>query len=454
MIDFGVPNNSVVPKTWAELPNQCSLQVFGYLSPMKVGACRLVCKQWDQFLNSEYAWQKLSRDHFPSMTPGVIKNLRGYVDLDSNLSKGVCSMRTLQGDKKSNAIFALAVSGDKLFTGSDDNMIEVWDLSTNTCTASFEGHEGQVNSLVVKGGKLFSGSDDSTVKVWDQTTLNCTATLSGHTNRVGPLAVEGEELFSGSLDKTIKVWDLRDNTCKATLKATLSEHTANVNSLLVEGGKLFSCSADSTIKIWDLSTRTCTDTLGAHATRLVSDGKKLFLGCWDTTIKILDLDTRAFIASLSGHADTPRVFTLDCGKLFSGSNDKTIKIWDLATPTCIATLDAGPLYALTAKDGKLFSGSSENTIKIWDFTASHAEIFTEIAAALENKDQATVESATQRFLKMPEAARNKIYGELHKIIKPRLKHDYWRCGEDAFHGRNKQSATGAQKAQAIRNYLG
>jgi hypothetical protein len=54
---------------------------------------------------------------------------------------------------------------------------------------------------------------------------------------------------------------------------------------------------------------------------------------------------------------------------------------------------------------------------------------------------------------MPKSAKNEIYGELYKILKPHLTNDYWGCGEHAFHEHYGQYSTPVQKAQAIRNYL-
>ncbi len=60
------------------------------------------------------------------------------------------------------------------------------------------------------GKRLFSGSADSTIKVWDLESGKETLTLRGHTLEVFSLALstDGKRLFSGSGDGTIKVWDV------------------------------------------------------------------------------------------------------------------------------------------------------------------------------------------------------------------------------------------------------
>jgi len=73
-------------------------------------------------------------------------------------------------------------------------------------------------------------------------------------------------------------------------------------------------------------------------------------------------------------------------------------------------------------------------------------------AKLFEGDEHDHEIAMERFLRLPEAMRGTIYGELYEILKP-LKNDYFGCAEHAFHNKHGQSSTSQQKAQAIRNYF-
>jgi len=49
---------------------------------------------------------------------------------------------------------------------------------------TLSGHTDAVRALAVAGGRLFSGSYDGTVRVWDEASLNCIEVLKGH---VGPV---------------------------------------------------------------------------------------------------------------------------------------------------------------------------------------------------------------------------------------------------------------------------
>ena len=65
------------------------------------------------------------------------------------------------------------------------------------------GHTDAVRALAMADNKLFSGSYDGTVKVWDVETLECLKTLAGHTGPVRTLVYSGGHMFSGSYDKTV-----------------------------------------------------------------------------------------------------------------------------------------------------------------------------------------------------------------------------------------------------------
>ena len=91
--------------------------------------------------------------------------------------------RTMEGHADEVWSVCMSADGSRLFSGSEDNMIKVWDVPTGACVQTLEGHPYWVNSVCVSadGSRLFSGSDDNTIKVWDVATGACVQTLEGHT---------------------------------------------------------------------------------------------------------------------------------------------------------------------------------------------------------------------------------------------------------------------------------
>ena len=113
---------------------------------------------------------------------------------------------TLQGH--TSCVRCLTVVGNKLYSGSSDGTIRVWDTETHQHIATLQGHTYDVYCLRVVGSKLFSGSEDRTIREWDTDTHQHITAVQGHTSYVTCLTLVGRKLYSGSSDKTIRVWAL------------------------------------------------------------------------------------------------------------------------------------------------------------------------------------------------------------------------------------------------------
>ena len=106
----------------------------------------------------------------------------------------------------------LDVGASRMFSGSWDKTIRVWDLRTLECVKVLEGHSEAVLALAVGEGSpqphskvLVSGSYDTTVRFWDLNTFRCVRKCDGHFDAVRVLAAHNGHVFSGSYDGTIGV---------------------------------------------------------------------------------------------------------------------------------------------------------------------------------------------------------------------------------------------------------
>ena len=145
-------------------------------------------------------------------------------------------------------VLRLTIYMNKLFSGSSDGSIRVWDADTHAHVATLQGHTDSVFCLTIYINKLFSGSHDRTIRVWDADTHTHVATLQVHTDEVYCLTIYKNKLFSGGLNHTIRVWGADTHTHVATLEG----HTYGVRCLTIYKNKLFSGGADGSIRVWDL----------------------------------------------------------------------------------------------------------------------------------------------------------------------------------------------------------
>lgn len=161
-------------------------------------------------------------------------------------------IRTLQGHNHS--VRAIAAHADTLVSGSYDNTVRVWRISTGETVHVLQGHTQKVYSVVldVARNRCISGSMDSFVKIWDLETGSCLHTLEGHSLLVGLLDLRDERLVSAAADSTLRIWDPESGRCQATLSA----HTGAITCFQHDGRKVISGS-DRTLKMWDIRTGEC-----------------------------------------------------------------------------------------------------------------------------------------------------------------------------------------------------
>jgi WD40 repeat protein len=88
----------------------------------------------------------------------------------------------------------------------------------------------------LNNGNIASGSNDDTIRVWDITSGQCIKTLTGHTSIVRSIIqLDNGNIASSSNDETILVWDIISGQCIKTLTG----HTSYVSSMIQLNNKIF-----------------------------------------------------------------------------------------------------------------------------------------------------------------------------------------------------------------------
>nr|CAD1844548.1 unnamed protein product [Ananas comosus var. bracteatus] len=243
----------------------------------------------------------------------------------------------LQGHQKVVVTgIALPSGSDKLYSGSKDESVRLWDCQTGQC-AGVINVGGEVGCMISEGPWIFIGIPNA-VKAWN-TQTGTDLNLSGPTGQVYALVVGNEMLFAGIQDGRILAWKFSAVGNCFEPAASLVGHRLAVVSMVVGGMRLYSGSMDNTIKVWDLATFQCIQTLSDHESVVMS------VLCWDQFLLSCSLDQtiKVWAATETGnlevtytHKEEHGVLTL-CGMhdaqakpvLLCSWNDNSVRLYDL-----------------------------------------------------------------------------------------------------------------------------
>jgi F-box/WD-40 domain protein MET30 len=319
-----------------------------------------------------------------------------------------CSVRTLL---HSHGVMCLQFCDilNIVITGTNDNLVIVWDLTTGQMLRKLKGHTRCIRALQFDEAKLVTGSMDHTLKIWNYQTGECIRTLEGHNGGILGLHYDSRIMASGSTDATIRVWNFEAGECFSLLG-----HTEWVNSVRIcqGGARLISSSDDATVRLWDLENKQCLQVYRGHvgqvqvaipsphgfthflnpntATIQPPTGEKSVLingsdmnesparlttpGCATApTRQIEPSASRPLInnATSPNNVDFVDGHTTDVSSspiVVSSSLDNTVKLWDMQTGKCMRTLfgHVQGVWSLSLDNLRIVSGSHDKTIRIWD----------------------------------------------------------------------------------------
>ncbi|CAI6092809.1 unnamed protein product [Clonostachys chloroleuca] len=239
--------------------------------------------------------------------------------------------------------------GKYLATSSEDKLVRVWDVESQTIKHTLSGHKNDIYSLdyARDGRTIASGGGDKTVRLWDVETGAAAHTFSAEAG-VTSVAISPDSAYvaAGSLDDSIRVWSIEQGTLVHHLKGT-EGHKDSVYSVAFtsDGKQLVSASLDKTVKLWELSS-----TLADGPTR---EGRCL--------------------KTFKGHDDLvlSAALTRDNAWVISGSKDRSARFWDAGTGQAqlkVEGHDKTVISVATNSTRNLFAtGSGDGRARIWSY---------------------------------------------------------------------------------------
>lgn len=135
-------------------------------------------------------------------------------------------------------INAVASADHLLFTGSSDKIVKVWDTNNKSFSSpvnTLTAHTKQISALLVSGDKLFTASEDTKIIAWTLPGLEQAYVLSDVARPFRHLAASKGRLYASSGDHRIAVWTTADHKLDKEIQTT---DNANVTALTLSRGRL------------------------------------------------------------------------------------------------------------------------------------------------------------------------------------------------------------------------
>lgn len=276
---------------------------------------------------------------------------------------------------------ALALSPDErvLATGSNDNLIRIWDVEERSVLRTLEGHSRHLLSLAFSsdGSSIVSVGYDRTVRAWD-VELGEQSWLSSFEEDESPIVVDcgGSDLIAvGCLDGTVRFfeWSRRENRKPCVVR----DDPIRCLRFSPDGMRLAVGCDNGDVVVRDLSTDQDIAVLTGHTRNVLQvafspDGTRLATTSFDKTIRTWDLERGRQESLLTAHDSgaCSVVYTADGKWLVSISEDGTIRFWSVATGRLTKTLHGhtGIVFdAVLSCDGSwLGTSSADGTVRLWE----------------------------------------------------------------------------------------
>ena len=175
----------------------------------------------------------------PTMPPGGVTTTRDATIVLCNGDDNVLNMwTTTDAAQLPSAVFrghtapilcVAVVGGNRLWTGSEDMSVRVWNPTTQSCLRELRHHRGAVHIVmaVPDDPKVWTASIDGTVALWDASTLTCLGDLPVSYPRDRP----DHFIFAIAPVARAQVWRVWTSSTDGTVRSWLSQQDALTSPL-------------------------------------------------------------------------------------------------------------------------------------------------------------------------------------------------------------------------------
>ena len=275
---------------------------------------------------------------------------------------------------------AYSPDGGRLVSGSLDETLRTWDISTGKTLRVYEAYD-QVSDVKFSpdGSMMAAALEGNKVKLWAVNGDSTPTILRGHSGEFSGMNIafrpDGKRLVSGSRDSTMRLWEIPSG--KPMLSRTVSEQRSHLRVAFSPDGSRIACldSRANAISIRDALTGDELDSLRGPAFALgclaySSDGTMIATGGQNSTATLWNALTGKEIMTLREHTKPVLgvEFSPNSKRLVTfSSGDETVKIWDVANGRVLYSMQVGRVGSIAIRpDGKQIATAIGKFIRLWD----------------------------------------------------------------------------------------
>jgi hypothetical protein len=126
--------------------------------------------------------------------------------------------------------------GRRLYSGSRDQLVLVWNVASGACEHPLGGHGQFITSLSLSGDgtRLAGASWFGELVLWDTVRMEQVASLKASTRAVRAIAFspDGRRLASGSYEHTVRIFDSWTSEQRTRARADSAAHRAAAERLV------------------------------------------------------------------------------------------------------------------------------------------------------------------------------------------------------------------------------
>jgi len=287
----------------------------------------------------------------------------------------------LDHDNRVNAV-SYSPDGNTLLTGSQDNIMRLWNVLSGELIREFEGHEDWIWDIAFSpdGEQAVSGALDGTIILWDVSSGEELKRFDAGDNEVRGVdfSDDGTQILTGG-DAIMTLWNIETGEAVINFEDGLSP-IFDVD-LSPSGFTALSGFADGRIVLWNVNTGqsllTFDATVGGHndevwTVQYTADESGFLSSSQDSRVLLWRFESNAPVQEFDGHSSrvTGAQFSGDGEQIVTGAEDNSVIVWDVETGAGLRRFlgHSSLIYdiAYNPVRDEVASAGWDNSVRIWN----------------------------------------------------------------------------------------